>query len=259
MRRADRLFRIVQILRNRRFVTAEALAEMLEVSQRTIYRDMQDIMKNGVPIRGEAGVGYQLESNAVLPPLTFTGEEIEALVLGARMAVAWADPALAAAARSVLDKVEAIVPAPLREVLLRTALFAPGGEWTRQRTTGLDLLRNAVSGRRKVAFVYTREDGAVSRRVVRPLGLYFWGAKWNLAAWCELRRAFRSFRPDRMSELQALEEEFAAEDGISLAGFLAERLDDDLEHGVEPLAPGTRIETGAPPPVGAEGEDEGED
>lgn len=237
MRRADRLFRIVQILRNRRFVTAEQLSQTLEVSQRTIYRDMQDIMKNGVPIRGEAGVGYQLEANAVLPPLTFTSEEIEALVLGARMAVAWADPSLAAAARSVLEKVEAIIPGPLRDVLLRTALFAPGGEWTRQRTTGLEVLRNAISRNAKVSFEYTREDGAASRRVVWPLGLYFWGAKWNLAAWCELRAAFRSFRPDRISDLRVLEAQFEEMEGISLEAYLAERLDDDLAHGVEPTAP----------------------
>lgn len=239
MRRADRLFRIVQILRNRRFVTAEQLSQTLEVSQRTIYRDMQDIMKNGVPIRGEAGVGYQLEANAVLPPLTFTSEEIEALVLGARMAVAWADPALAAAARSVLEKVEAIVPGPLRDVLLRTALFAPGGEWTRQRTIGLDILRSAVSEQQKVAFRYTREDGQTSQRVVRPLGLYFWGAKWNLAAWCELRRAFRSFRPDRMAELRVLDARFEQRAGVSLEAFLAERMHDDLAHGIESMAPVT--------------------
>lgn len=233
MRRADRLFRIVQILRNRRFATAEKLAEMLDVSARTIYRDVRDIMAAGVPIRGEAGVGYRLERAAVLPPLTFNSEEIEALVLGARMAVAWADPALAAAARSVLDKVEAMVPGPLREVLLRTALFAPGGEWTRERTSGLEILRNAVSTGRKLSFDYTRGDGVASRRVVRPLGLYFWGAKWNLAAWCELREAYRSFRPDRMSELRVLDVEFVEETGVSLAGFLAERRDNDMEYGVE--------------------------
>lgn len=233
MRRADRLFRIVQILRNRRFVTAEQLAEMLEVSQRTIYRDVRDIIAGGVPIKGEAGVGYQMERGAVLPPLTFNAEEIEALVLGARMAVAWADPALAAAARSVLDKVEAMVPAPLREVLLRTALFAPGGEWTRERTSGLAVLRGAISGRQKVAFEYVREDGVASRRVVRPLGLYFWGAKWNLAAFCELRQALRSFRPDRMSEVVVLDEVFEEEGGASLEAFLAARAADDAQHGVE--------------------------
>ena len=145
MRRADRLFRIVQILRNRRFATSEQLSTLLEVSQRTIYRDVKDIIGAGVPIRGEAGVGYSLERNAVLPPLTFNSEEVEALVLGARMAVAWADPALAGAARSVIEKVEAMVPEPLRDVVLRTALFAPGGDWTRQRSAGLDLLRAATS------------------------------------------------------------------------------------------------------------------
>ncbi|MCB9541462.1 MAG: YafY family transcriptional regulator [Myxococcales bacterium] len=237
MRRADRLFRIVQILRNRRFVTAEQLSEMLEVSQRTIYRDVRDIIAGGVPVKGEAGVGYQMERSAVLPPLTFNSEEIEALVLGARMAVAWADPALAAAARSVLDKVEAMVPEPLRDVLLRTALFAPGGEWTRSRTMGLDVLRGAISGRNRLAFDYVRGDGVSSRRVVRPLGLYFWGAKWNLAAWCELRRAFRSFRPDRMSGLAVLDEVFEEVEGVSLEAFLKEREEDDAEHGVQAAVP----------------------
>ncbi|MCA9538997.1 MAG: YafY family transcriptional regulator [Myxococcales bacterium] len=235
MRRADRLFRIVQILRNRRFATSEQLSTLLEVSQRTIYRDVKDIIGAGVPIRGEAGVGYSLERNAVLPPLTFNSEEVEALVLGARMAVAWADPALAGAARSVIEKVEAMVPEPLRDVVLRTALFAPGGDWTRQRSAGLDLLRAAIAQRRKIAFEYTRSDGTSTRRVARPLGLYFWGAKWNLAAWCELRDTYRSFRPDRMEGLEALDEVFDVTDGIDLTAFLAARRQDDEAHGVRPV------------------------
>ncbi len=233
MRRADRLFRIVQILRNRRFVTAEQLAEKLEVSQRTIYRDISDISKSGVPVRGEAGVGYCLERGAVLPPLTFNSEEIEALVLGARMAVAWADPALAVAARSVLDKVEVMLPEPLREVLLKTALFAPGGEWSRQASHGLEMLRTAIGERRKVSFTYTRDDGDETNRIVRPLGLYFWGSKWTLGGWCELRRGYRTFRPDRMGEIRILEEAFDEEDGIGLEAFLEEMRANQQEQGIE--------------------------
>lgn len=232
MRRADRLFRIVQILRNRRFVTAEQLAEKLEVSQRTIYRDISDITASGVPVRGEAGVGYCLERGAVLPPLTFNSEEIEALVLGARMADAWADPALAVAARSVLEKVEAMLPAPLREVLLRTALFAPGGDWSRQASHGLEMLRTAIGEHRKVSFEYTRDGGDKTTRIVRPFGLYFWGTKWTLGGWCELRRGYRTFRPDRMSDVRILEETFTEDDGISLEAFLQETRENQARQGI---------------------------
>ena len=230
MSRSDRLFRIVQIMRNRRFVTAEYLAETLEVSTRTIYRDIRDIAKAGVPIRGEAGVGYQLERSATLPPMTFTAEEIEALVLGARMAVAWSDAELATAARSVLEKIEGMVPAPLREVLLKTALFAPSGPWTQARKLNLDVIRTAVSERRKLAFEYSNANGSSTRRVVRPLGLYFWGAKWSLASWCELRTAYRSFRPDRMRDLELLPERFD-EDSVDLNAFMAQRRLEDQATG----------------------------
>lgn len=233
MRRADRLFRIVQTLRNRRLLTAKTLAGMLHVSTRTIYRDMSDLQRAGVPITGSAGVGYRLDARAVLPPLAFTGEEIEALVLGTRMAISWADPSLAAAARSVVDKVEAVLPDPLKAVLVDTPLYVPGGEWTRQRTIGLEQLRQAITERQKVEFGYARADGAVTRRVVWPLGLYFWGSSWNLAAWCELRQAYRSFRPDRMAGLVARDERFPKGGQINLAGFLAEREADDARHGVE--------------------------
>lgn len=233
MRRADRLFRIVQILRNRRFVTAEQLAEKLEVSQRTIYRDIRDIGASGVPVKGEAGVGYCLERGAVLPPLTFNSEEIEALVLGARMAVAWADPALAVAARSVLEKVETMLPEPLREVLLRTALFAPTGDWARQAAHGLEMLRTAIGERRKISFTYTRDDGEETTRVVRPLGLYFWGAKWTLGGWCELRQGYRTFRPDRMNGLRILEESFDETDGITLEAFLSETREQQKTEGID--------------------------
>ncbi len=230
MNRSDRLFRIVQIMRNRRFVTAEYLAETLDVSMRTIYRDIRDIAKAGVPIRGEAGVGYQLERSASLPPMTFTAEEIEALVLGARMAVAWSDSELATAARSVLEKIEGMVPAPLREVLLKTALFAPSGPWTHARKLNLDVIRTAVGERRKLAFDYVNADGQTSRRIVRPLGLYFWGAKWSLAGWCELRKAYRSFRPDRMQDLEVLSERFD-EESVDLDAFMTQRRIEDQATG----------------------------
>lgn len=218
MRRADRLFQLVQILQARRFVTAAELADAVGVSRRTVYRDIQDLVGSGVPIRGEAGVGYQLQRGYELPPMTFTTEEIEALVLGCRMVESWGDPALAQAARGVLTKVERVVPEPLRRVLLETALFAPTRRVAAERSSGLGPLRRAVSDRRKVRLGYTRNDGECSVRVVRPLGLYFWGMSWSLAAWCELREDFRNFRVDRIHSAEVLDETF---EDVTLADFVA--------------------------------------
>jgi len=218
MRRADRLFQLVQILQARRFVTADELAKAVGVSRRTVYRDVRDLIGSGVPIRGEAGVGYQLQRGYELPPMTFTTQEVEALALGSRMVEAWGDPELAEAARAVLTKVERVLPEPLRRVLLETALFAPSPHYAAARSAGLGPLRHAVSERRKLRFAYTRRDGTSTDRVVRPLGLYFWGMSWSLAAWCELRDDFRNFRIDRIHDPVVLEESF---EDVTLADFVA--------------------------------------
>lgn len=220
VRRADRLFRIVQLLRTRRFATADLLAEELGVSRRTVYRDVQDLVRTGVPIRGEAGVGYQLEGSLDLPPLRFNAEEIAALVLGSRMVEAWGDAELAEAAASALAKVEEHLPEPLRRVLLDTALFAPNTPFASSRAEGMAVLRRAIDARRKVELGYTRADGEQSRRTVRPLGLYFFGDKWLLGAWCELRGDYRAFRQDRIREVVTLADRFDPADGIGLPGFL---------------------------------------
>lgn len=162
VRRADRLFHLVQLLRTRRFNTGAALAEELRVSVRTVYRDVRDLVDSGVPIEGEPGVGYRLRPGFELPPMTFTGDEIEALVLGLRMVQAWGDSELGAAARSVLTKVEAVMPEPLREVLLRTALFAHSGAWSQAAAGELGTLRRATSEHRKLRFEYARADGEQS-------------------------------------------------------------------------------------------------
>ena len=222
MRRADRLFRIVQLLRVRRFATAETLAEELEVSRRTVYRDIQDLIRSGVPIRGEAGVGYQLEGGLSLPPLTFNAEEIAALVLGSRIVESWGDPELAEAAVSALSKIETHLPEPLRRVLVDTALFAPTTPLASSRAAGMALLRRAIDTRRKLRFTYVKEDETETERTVRPLGLYFFGAKWLLAAWCELRKDYRTFRQDRIQGIQVTNDRFHPdEDGIDLSGFLS--------------------------------------
>lgn len=220
MRRADRLFRIIQVLRRGRVVTAQRLAEELEVSVRTVYRDVADLMASGVPIDAEAGVGYLLRGYD-LPPLTFTLDEIEALVLGARVVESWGDPALASAAREVLAKVEMVLPAGREEAIRKTALFAP--EWHGRPAMRVDFaaLRRAVRERRKVRLAYVDAHGAVSFRLVRPLGLSFYGTIWLLVAWCELRVDFRTFRPDRIRELEVTAERFVDEPGRTIEDYVA--------------------------------------
>jgi len=221
VRRADRLFRLVQLLRARRFATGDQIAGELRVSKRTIYRDVADLQGSGIPIRGEAGVGYRLERGFELAPLIFTGDELESLVLGARMVAAWGDAQLASAVGSAMTKIEAVLPEALRRVVLDTPFFAPGMPSAAAAAGELGTLRLAISERRLVHFRYAREDGEESERDARPLGLYFWGRKWTLAAWCELRQDYRSFRPDRMRRVQLLDRHFdPAADGIALAGFL---------------------------------------
>ncbi len=220
MRRADRLFRLVQHLRKVRTVTAAELAAELEVSERTIYRDVRDLVLSGVPIEGEAGVGYMLPEDFDLPPLMFDEGELAALVLGVGMVRAFADRDLAQRASSILQKVEAVLPARMRPMLEKRTLWAPAIA-REGLALNLEPLREAIGSHEKVRFEYRRADGSASERTVRPLGLYFWGNAWTLVAWCELREDFRNFRPDRMDEVFVTGETFVDEPGRDLATFLA--------------------------------------
>jgi predicted DNA-binding transcriptional regulator YafY len=220
MRRADRLFRIVQFLRGGRLQTARSLAEKLQVSHRTIYRDVQDLQLSGMPITGEAGVGYTLRRDLDIPPLMFDREEIAALVLGARMVEAWGGLELTEAANRALRKIEAVLPTSLRENIDDVLLYAPGLKAPPELRRKLDTLHTAAQQRQVVLLAYCREDRQPSVRRVHPLALYFWGGTWTLAAWCELRTDFRSFRVDRVQHADALEEHFIPRAGQTLADFL---------------------------------------
>jgi predicted DNA-binding transcriptional regulator YafY len=219
VRRADRLFQIVQRLRRRGVVTARALAEALDVSERTIYRDVQDLQLSGVPILGEAGVGYALPRGFDLPPLMFTEDELEALVLGARVVQAWGGGALAEAAADALAKIESVLPARLRERVPDARLFAPDFHVRAEMTQHLSSLREAIAAQRKIAFKYVDRAEQPSERCVHPLGLFYWGATWSVGAWCELRRDFRNFRLDRMRDFHLLDEKFVPTPGRTLADF----------------------------------------
>ncbi len=220
MRRADRLFRIVQYLRGRRLTTAAQLALWLKVSERTIYRDVRDLSLTGTPIESEAGVGYRLRGGFELPPLMFEMEEIEALTLGARMVEAWSSPELAAAAISAAAKIAAVLPPDKQIWIEASRTFVPQFHIPKQLGERFELLRSAIRTQSKVQFVYADDKGKMSERIVRPLSLYFWGERWTLAAWCEMRNDFRSFRIDRVLRLQISDEKFKHEAGKRVADFV---------------------------------------
>lgn len=221
MRRADRLFEIVQYMRGGRLLTAQALADKLEVSKRTIYRDLRDLQSCGVPIEGEAGVGYVLSSDYHVPPLTFTPNELAALMLGARMTKAWGGAELAQAAEEALIKIEAVIPSERRDQMANMQMYAIAFPFESQNREMLDRLRFAASSRHYLHLVYESLKGEKTKRCVRPLGLYFWGRTWTLLSWCELRGDFRSFRVDHISDIEIEEATFPREKGRELLDFVA--------------------------------------
>ncbi len=214
---------MLEILRRQDLTTAGQLAEKLEVSERTVYRDIKDLMASGVPIEGEAGVGYVLESFD-LPPLMFDRDEIEALTFGMRMVQTWGDSELAAAAERALDKIEVVLPEDRQSMIAATPLFAPGvyARLYGGPKVGFDIagLRRAMRERRKILIAYIDAKDAPSERTLWPLAMTFFGQVWLMMAWCELRQAFRVFRPDRIQSLEVLESAFPEEPGKTLADYM---------------------------------------
>jgi predicted DNA-binding transcriptional regulator YafY len=222
MRRADRLFQIIQNLRHDRAVTARHLADELQVSERTIYRDIQDLSLSGVPITGEAGQGYRLMKGFQLSPLMFTDEELAALLLGARMVQVWTDKGLARAAHQAMAKIEHVIPEHLKPELERQEILVPDLPFSNDVAEELEVLRHAIKQQHKVHFAYQREDGEQSTRTVHPLGLFYWGKVWTLVAWCELRNGFRHFRLDRMNHVAGLGTRYEIVKGRTLRDYLAQ-------------------------------------
>jgi predicted DNA-binding transcriptional regulator YafY len=220
MRRADRLFEIVHHLRGRRLTTAAQLSGWLEVSERTIYRDVADLLASGIPIDGEAGVGYRLHPDFDLPPLMFNHNEIEALVIGARMVESWGGPGLAQGARSALAKISMALPKDKRVTLESSRLFSPDFFIDPRKSAQMDRLRTAIDEHRSVELSYRDAEDRDSLRRVRPLGLFFWGYAWSLGAWCELRANFRNFRLDRIVDCKVDDGRFPEEAGKRLADYL---------------------------------------
>ncbi|MBJ3591717.1 YafY family transcriptional regulator [Salmonella enterica subsp. enterica serovar Saintpaul] len=226
-RRADRLFQIVQILRGRRLTTAAHLAERLEVSPRTIYRDISDLSLSGVPVEGEAGSGYRLMAGFDLPPLMLTQRESEALMVAIRLLKTWGGDALSRELESAQEKVLAILPQESRRKAEHSRIYAPDfGTQPHSRNT-FDLIHRAVSAQQVLALHYRDEGGQLSWRDVQPMGLFFWGEHWLLVAWCERREDYRCFRVDRCLCVTPVDRHFREDVGRSLSDFLRKVRCDD--------------------------------
>ncbi|HEX6834226.1 MAG TPA: YafY family protein [Rudaea sp.] len=221
MRRADRLFLIIHALRGRRTaLPARRLAETLAVSLRTVYRDVADLQSSGVPIEGEAGVGYVLRKGSDIPPLMFNADELEALVVGSRFVRAFAGERLSGHARAALLKIEAVLPPELRARTERSRIFAPPRRDRIEATGIIDRLHAAITSYHVLRMAYCDESGKTSTREIEPLCLAFWGGAWTLGAWCRLRSGFRNFRPDRIAQFDATGERFVETPERGLAGYL---------------------------------------
>lgn len=218
-RRADRLFQIAELLRGRRLTTAQQLAEWLKISPRTVYRDVRDLQLSGVPIEGEAGIGYRLSRSASLPPLTFSVDELAALAAGARMLETWGGASFAKGARGALAKIASAMPPDKRATLERLPIFAPSFHIKGDFSEKVDAMHLAINDKRVVSFAYCDRSGAHTARRVWPLGLVYWGARWTIGAWCELRGDFRNFDVEQVRQLQVLEP-FPDTEGRRLADYL---------------------------------------
>jgi predicted DNA-binding transcriptional regulator YafY len=220
MRRTDRLFDLVTALRDGRLHRAQDLADRLEVSVRTIYRDMETLQASGIPVEGERGVGYMLTAPVTLPPLNLTLLELEALELGMAVVAEAADPELQKAARSLSAKIDAVIPAdrgpPKEGWGFAVYPFADAARGFRH----MPALRAAIRARQKLDLAYRDGEGRASTRIIRPLQMEYWGRVWTLTAWDESRGDFRSFRVDRIEEVRARPELFVDEPGKSLADYL---------------------------------------
>ncbi|MBX5452542.1 MAG: YafY family transcriptional regulator [Acidobacteriia bacterium] len=231
LRRADRLFDIIQLLRTAsRPVTAAVLATKLEVTPRTIYRDVATLQARRVPIEGAPGLGYMLRRGFELPPLMFTSEEIEAILVGVRLLRRTGDVGLQAAAARVLSKVEVVLPDMLRDHFASPIAFvsAHGAP----AAGGLSVIRAAIRAERKLRIDYSDEQGRRTSRTIWPFALAYYVGATLVSAWCELRDDFRHFRADRVQSLAVLDEGFPVPGRVLTADWLRRFSSDVTPDGV---------------------------
>jgi predicted DNA-binding transcriptional regulator YafY len=224
MRRTTRLFQIIQALRSaRKPMTAGEIAEKLEVAKRTIYRDIASLQATAVPIYGEAGIGYVMRSGYDLPPLMLSIEEVEALVVALSLLSRTGDKELKAAAKAIQGKIATVLPPANKQPIDQPSLYA--SSWGVAEPDGVDLglVRRAVREERKLAIAYCDDQGRLTERIIRPIAIVYYVEAINIAAWCELRQAFRHFRAERIRSCSAREESFAGQGTALRTAWAAER------------------------------------
>ena len=231
MQKAERLFQLINLLKGRRTaITAEKLAGELRVSVRTLYRDIQALQLSGMPIEGEAGVGYLIRGNFHLPPLMFDFEEMQALLLGCKMVEAFTDSELAEGAIRAAHKIRAVLPDHLLEKADQHIYQVPNLEsYQPVRETHLQV-RHACEKRKKLFFSYTDAQDQQTSRTVWPLAMVCWGKYWTLLSWCEFRNDYRHFRFDRIQDIRMLNDTYPHIDTQCLQHFLAEVLPSIKKH-----------------------------
>lgn len=224
MRKAERLNEIVHHLRRmHQAVTADTLAALFEVSPRTIYRDIQDLMDSGIPITGEAGVGYVIDKQYHLPPIMFDADEIEAIALGIGMVSNWTDAAFARKAKSAYEKIQATLTAPMIHELTQISTFSAPSRYKIPWKVNFTEVRECIRRKQFVTFSYLDLSDQLTERTIRPLALISFSPIWLLAGWCEMRQNFRNFRLDRISDFSVSPQRFRDEKGKALSDYLKEQ------------------------------------
>lgn len=223
MRRTDRLFEMLQILRDGRTHRAQDIAAHFNVSARTIWRDMDTLRDSGVPVEGARGTGYKLAAETSLPPLSLTLSELEALNLGIAIVAEATDTDLKAAADSLAAKIDAALPERSVEAADAWKFAVYPFQDIARGFAHMPTLRAAIKARQKLRLVYNSKGDRVTTRVIRPLHLEHWGRVWSLTAWCEWRSDFRDFRVDLIQSAEALPALFADEPGKAFADYRAAR------------------------------------
>ena len=206
MKRTERLLKIIQLLRrHRRPVTGVRIAEELEISLRTLYRDIADLIADGVPVRGEAGVGYVLSEGYDLPPLMFKPDELEAIMLGLGWVAARGDKILRDASADAVAKIGAVLPQNVRPNFYDAPLITLPGQSQSEDRVDVAAIRRAIRARHKLGISYFDVEGRETQRVIWPIAISYFDLQRMIIAWCELREGFRSFRTDRIAQMDVLE------------------------------------------------------
>lgn len=219
MRKAERLFQLTNLIRHRQPITAQVIAEELEISIRSVYRYIDDLSASGIPIYGTTGIGYQLDEHFELPPLNFTENELEALLLGVNMVSGWTGDELSQAAKSLALKIETAVPKSLNDGLLTTVHVSNENDRSEERSKW-QLIHHSIKKQHGLFIDYSDQYQQISQRQVYPLGLFYWGGKWTLGCWCTLRKGYRDFRLDRIQQISQLPY-FEKTDVINFDAYIA--------------------------------------